>query len=112
MPGASASLRSRRIVLRLREDRAAEKVVEARVAGIVPVELLVGALEEAALAPSSRHSGSVRKVTWAEDNSLAVVISASASARPPRTASASGDGRASRRGPVTGVNGTATCSLG
>ena len=50
MPGSSASLRSRRIVLRLRDDSAAQEIVEGRVAVILPVELLVGALQEAVLA--------------------------------------------------------------
>ena len=42
--------------------------------------------------PSRRHSCSVRKVTCAEDKSLSVVISASASASAPRTASSNGRG--------------------
>jgi hypothetical protein len=50
----------------------------------------------------------VRNVTCADDSSLAVVISTSASARARRTASVSNPARASKRGPVTGVNGTAT----
>ena len=50
MPFWSASWRSRRMVLRLRDASAAEEIVEAAIAGILPVELLVGALQEAELA--------------------------------------------------------------
>ena len=49
MPGASASRRSRRMVLRLRADSASRNRVEAGVAGVLPMELLVGAVEEAVL---------------------------------------------------------------
>ena len=97
--------------LALARGEAAKEVVEAGVAGILPMELLVGALQEAALAERAPfrlgQEGDVGRRQLA-----GVVISTSASASAPRTASASGPGRASRRGPVTGVNGTATCSLG
>ena len=98
--------------LALARGERGQEIVEAGVAGIVPMELLVGALQEAALAEQRAIPASVRKVTCADDSSFVVVISTSASASAPRTACASGPGRASRRGPVTGVNGTATCSLG
>ena len=50
MPSASASRRSFRMALRLREASAREEIVEARIALVPPMELLVGAFEEAELA--------------------------------------------------------------
>ena len=50
MPSASASRRSLRIAFRLREARLHEKIVEARIAVVLPMELLVGPLQQAHLA--------------------------------------------------------------
>ena len=66
------------------------------------MELLVGPLQEIALAERSPFR-SVRNVMWADDSSLASVISASACGEPAAHASASSPEGASRRGPVTGV---------
>ena len=87
MPGASASLRSRRMVLRLREDergrgnrrRSHSRRYPSGIAG----RCAAGSRARRARAIPC----SVRKVTWAEERSLLVVISASASASAPRTAS-------------------------
>ena len=113
MPGASASLRSRRMVLRLREDERREEILERRVAFVLPVELLVGALQEAALRRAARHScfgqeGDVRRGQVARLRDFGERVGERRRAPP----SAAGPGRASRRGPVAGVNGTATWSLG
>ena len=50
IPAPSASRRSRRIVLRLREDERRQEIVEAGIAVVQPMELLVDALQEPVLA--------------------------------------------------------------
>ena len=113
MPGASASRRSRRMVLRLRAESAARKSSKLRVAGVLPVELLVGALQEAVLAEELRIPPRGRKVTWTEEascrrhSSIRPAVSAGADLFRLRRRA-----RTSSRRPVAGVNGTETCSLG
>ena len=50
MPFASASWRSRRMVLRLRAASAARKSSKRRIAGVLPMKLLIGALQESEFA--------------------------------------------------------------
>ena len=77
----------------------------------MPVELLVGALQEAVLGQELPF-GFAAKVTWTDD---ALVASHSAT-RPLASAvpirSRSTPSRISRRGPAAGVNGTEACSFG
>ena len=81
------------------------------VAGIFPVELLVGALQEIEFAEET-ESGSVAKVTWTPEAPSMRHSSTSPAASALRISSAFAPGRTNRRRPVAGVNGTATCSFG
>ena len=71
MPGASASRRSRRMALRLRDDERGQEIVEGGVAGVLPMELLVGALQKAVRRRAAPIPAPVRKVTCADDASCA-----------------------------------------
>ena len=112
MPLASASRRSRRIVLRLRDDQGGEEVVETAEAGIVPVELLVGALQEAAVAERAPlrlgHEGHMGRGSVAQFGELHQALRQRRPERFRRRRLA----RTRKRRPVAGVNGTATCSFG
>jgi len=90
MPALSASLRSRRIDLRLREARRPRKSSKWR-----SRDSPNGIAGRCVAGSRVRRAYSTRlgeEVTCADDNSLAVAISASASASAPRTCGASGPG--------------------
>ena len=112
MPVASASRAFAPDGLALARGQRGEEIVEVVIAGILPMELPVGALQIAALAEQAAIRASVRNVTWTEEALERRQMSASPSASALRTASACGPGRTSRRRPVAGVNGTDTCSFG
>ena len=88
------------------------KCVEGRVAGVLPVELLVGALQEAVLAEELPfglgQEGDVDRGGLVPPAELDQA-GGEAGAHLRRRA---GPGRTSRRRPVAGVNGTETCSFG
>ena len=107
---AFAALLAHGLALARGEPR--EEIVERRVALVVPVELLVGALQEALRAERASTRPRVRNVSVQRRD-------AERGARPrrrPRRAasrrrSASGPGLTSSRRPGTGVNGTADLQL-
>ena len=99
------------MVLRLRAVSAREKIVEAGKARVVPVKLLVGALQIAELAEEpifrlGRKSHMNAGRAGEPQNSIRPLRERAA--RSPRR-----DPVAHQKpGPVAGVNGTATCSFG
>ena len=89
-----------------------EEVVEARVAVVLPVELLVGALQEAGGLRPVRTRPARMKVTWIEDALVSPRSARRPATRPAVASSGSAPGAIRKRGPVTGVNGTLTWSFG
>ena len=75
-----------------RRERLEERV-EARVAVVLPMELLVGAMQEAVRRPAPGIPASGRKVKCTEDASCRRQSSIRPAIRPSRTLSASGEGR-------------------
>ena len=98
-----------RLALARRERR--EEIVEGRVAGILPMELLVVALQEAVRAEQVPF-GLGAKVTCTEEASRMPAELDQALRQASRTRRRVAPGATSRRGPVAGVNGTETWSLG
>ena len=90
------------MALRLREAKRAEEVVEAGVAGILPMELLVGALQEAALAERAPfrlgQEGDVRRRQLARGGDLDQGIGEAAAHRFGQRAGAGEQARAGHRG--------------
>ena len=110
IPSPSASRRSRRIALRLREDERGQEIVEAGIALVEPVELLVVALQQPVLAERV-PIGLGQEGEWIDEAPIF-----SRSARKPATSAAravsrSACGETRSRGPVTGVNGTRDLQL-
>ncbi len=78
---------------------------------VLPVELLVGAVQEAV--PDQRQAFRLGQEGEVDRGGLALAAEfEQAGGQPARTLSASGEGRTSSRRPVAGVNGTETWSLG
>ena len=89
-----------------------EEILEAAVAVVEPVELLVVPPQETLARRSASRSSCCRNVAWIEE---APVWSRSArrpAIRSARISAARGPFGTRRRGPVTGVNGTETWSFG
>ena len=115
-PGQDSMTRPERVAA-LAPDRLApargegrQEIVEAGVAVVEPMELLVVAVEQPVLA-ERLPSALGRKVRWIDEAPSSRGAPASGDERRPRGA-AVGLWRNRSRGPVTGVNGTETWSFG
>ena len=99
--------------LALARGERGEEIVEGCVARVLPVELLVGALQEAALAEQAPFVFGEEGDVHARRRRCVCASSTSASASAPadRVGCRAGRAPAGAR-PVAGVNGTATCSFG
>ena len=89
-----------------------EEIVEARVAGILPVELLVGALQESEFAEEAEFRLGREGHVNARGVVDAAKLDQAGRQRAADFVGACGPGRTSSRRPVAGVNGTATWSFG